>query len=96
MKGKKINGWDAVRTEIEEEKHRVERLDSQRRIGGQTIHCGHLDAIGWGRWRWFGVQRNARKETNLAMFLWTKISPGRAAVMTESGTRESAHPIQKV
>lgn len=29
------------------------------------------------------------------MFLWTKISPGREAVTTLSGTRESAHPIQR-
>ncbi len=29
-----------------------------------------------------------------AMFRWTKMSPGREAVKTDSGTRESAQPIQ--
>lgn len=34
--------------------------------------------------------------SNFAIFLCTKISPGRASVMTDSGTRESEHPIHNV
>jgi hypothetical protein len=34
--------------------------------------------------------------TYLAMFLCTKISPGLEAVMTDSGTRESEQPIQRI
>lgn len=29
------------------------------------------------------------------MLRWTKMSPGRAPVRTDSGTRESAHPNQR-
>jgi hypothetical protein len=34
--------------------------------------------------------------TYLAMFLCTKMSPGLEAVMTDSGTRESEQPIQRI
>ena len=46
--------------------------------------CGVRDALGY-----------IRMETYLAMLRWTKTSPGRAPVMSDSGTRESAHPIQR-
>ena len=45
--------------------------------------------------------RNGRKraeviETHLATFRCTKISPGLAEVITDSGTRESEQPIHRI
>ena len=41
------------------------------------------------------VCEEGRGVTHLAMLRWTKTSPGFAARTTDSGTRESAHPIQR-
>ena len=63
-----------------------EREDSECAviIGMNLAVCDVRDALGY-----------IRKETYLAMLRWTKTSPGRAPVMSDSGTRESAHPIQR-
>jgi len=42
------------------------------------------------------VGENEIVDAYLAMFLWTKMSPGLDAVMTDSGTRESEQPIQRI
>ena len=39
--------------------------------------------------------RNRATDTHFAMLRWTKISPGYEFVITDSGTRESAQPIQR-
>ena len=58
---------------------------------GAVVVRVELAGVG-GKW-----QETARGEgAYFAMLRCTKMSPGREAVMTDSGTRESAQPIQRI
>lgn len=79
-----------------ERKHRVLHPNSRQHMWGLPVYCHREGELGCKRSKWATSNMSTTKTPYFPILRLTKMSPGLAPVTTDSGTRESAHPIQRV